>query len=163
FTRKGGHDRISQPRHGCAHHPDQLQNNILAAPYQGRESQHPHDLFTTSSLLWSIIAGMQTNEATLAPTTPGPRERPNRTGPEPAGPGAVVAGTEHATKVHGSGGTAVRALDDVTVGFPAAQFTAIMGPSGSGKSTLMHSLAGLDRCSPPSTRFRLAGWSKRES
>lgn len=47
-------------------------------------------------------------------------------------------------KVYGSGDTAVRALDQVTVGFPAAAFSAIMGPSGSGKSTLMHCLAGLD-------------------
>jgi putative ABC transport system ATP-binding protein len=36
------------------------------------------------------------------------------------------------------------ALDDVTVGFAAGEFTAIMGPSGSGKSTLMHCMAGLD-------------------
>ncbi|MFC3894600.1 ABC transporter ATP-binding protein [Lentzea rhizosphaerae] len=47
-------------------------------------------------------------------------------------------------KVYGSGDTAVRALDRVTVGFRPAAFSAIMGPSGSGKSTLMHCLAGLD-------------------
>ncbi len=47
-------------------------------------------------------------------------------------------------KVYGSGDTEVRALDDVTVGFEAGRFTAIMGPSGSGKSTLMHCVAGLD-------------------
>jgi putative ABC transport system ATP-binding protein len=50
----------------------------------------------------------------------------------------------HATKVYGSGDTAVVALRDVTVDFATGQFTAIMGPSGSGKSTLMHNLAGLD-------------------
>ncbi|MFJ3898569.1 ABC transporter ATP-binding protein [Streptomyces sp. NPDC090083] len=49
-----------------------------------------------------------------------------------------------AVKVHGVGDTAVRALDGVSVGFPAGRFTAIMGPSGSGKSTLMHCAAGLD-------------------
>jgi putative ABC transport system ATP-binding protein len=49
-----------------------------------------------------------------------------------------------ATKVYGSGDTAVLALDEVTVEFPRGQFTAIMGPSGSGKSTLMHCVAGLD-------------------
>ncbi|URM95035.1 ABC transporter ATP-binding protein [Actinomadura madurae] len=48
------------------------------------------------------------------------------------------------TKVYGTGTTAVRALDDVTVEFPAGRFTAIMGPSGAGKSTLMHCVAGLD-------------------
>ena len=49
-----------------------------------------------------------------------------------------------AVKVYGSGDTSVRALDGVSVGFPAGRFTAIMGPSGSGKSTLMHCAAGLD-------------------
>ncbi len=38
----------------------------------------------------------------------------------------------------------VRALDEINVEFPRAQYTAIMGPSGSGKSTLLHCLAGLD-------------------
>jgi len=47
-------------------------------------------------------------------------------------------------KIYGSGDTAVRALDGVSVEIAAAHFTAIMGPSGSGKSTLMHCLAGLD-------------------
>ena len=48
------------------------------------------------------------------------------------------------SKFYGKGDTTVKALDDVTVGFDAGRFTAIMGPSGSGKSTLMHCLAGLD-------------------
>ncbi len=61
-----------------------------------------------------------------------------------APPRAAVARTDHATKVYGSGDTAVRAVDDVTVEFAAGRFTAIMGPSGSGKSTLMHCAAGLD-------------------
>ncbi|BCY12308.1 ABC transporter ATP-binding protein [Actinoplanes sp. L3-i22] len=56
---------------------------------------------------------------------------------------AAVAAVD-LVKVYGSGDTAVRALDGVTVGFERARFTAIMGPSGSGKSTLMHCLAGLD-------------------
>jgi putative ABC transport system ATP-binding protein len=55
-----------------------------------------------------------------------------------------VARAVHATKVYGTGDTAVRALDDVTVDFEAGRFTAIMGPSGSGKSTLLHCVAGLD-------------------
>src|SRR4051794_452291 len=58
--------------------------------------------------------------------------------------GVAVARAEQATKIYGAGDTAVRALDDVTVEFPAGRFTAIMGPSGSGKSTLMHCVAGLD-------------------
>ena len=48
------------------------------------------------------------------------------------------------SKIYGSGDAQVRALDDVSVGFGASEFTAIMGPSGSGKSTMMHILAGLD-------------------
>jgi putative ABC transport system ATP-binding protein len=61
-----------------------------------------------------------------------------------APPQTAVARAEHATKVYGSGETAVRAIDDVSVEFQAGRFTAIMGPSGSGKSTLMHCAAGLD-------------------
>ncbi|MEV6405759.1 ABC transporter ATP-binding protein [Streptomyces bobili] len=56
----------------------------------------------------------------------------------------TAARVTDAVKVYGAGDTAVRALDGVTVAFPAGRFTAIMGPSGSGKSTLMHCAAGLD-------------------
>ncbi|TDB82739.1 ABC transporter ATP-binding protein [Micromonospora sp. KC721] len=58
---------------------------------------------------------------------------------------AVAVAALDLVKVYGKGETEVRALDGVTVSFPRARFTAIMGPSGSGKSTLMHCLAGLDQ------------------
>ncbi|MGW2509444.1 ABC transporter ATP-binding protein [Streptomyces scopuliridis] len=48
-------------------------------------------------------------------------------------------------RIHGSGDGAVAALDDVSLSFPRATFTAVMGPSGSGKSTLLQCAAGLDR------------------
>ncbi len=51
---------------------------------------------------------------------------------------------EAGVKVYGTGDTAVRALDGVTVAFERREFHAIMGPSGSGKSTLLHCLAALD-------------------
>ena len=56
----------------------------------------------------------------------------------------VAARMEGGVKVYGSGGTEVRALNGVDIGFEQGRFTAIMGPSGSGKSTLLHTLAGLD-------------------
>ena len=49
------------------------------------------------------------------------------------------------TRVYGSGGTRVVALDDVTVEFPSGSWTTVMGPSGSGKSTLLHSAGGLEK------------------
>jgi putative ABC transport system ATP-binding protein len=52
---------------------------------------------------------------------------------------------ESVTKTYGSGLAAVTALDDVSLSFPVASFTAVMGPSGSGKSTLLQCAAGLDR------------------
>lgn len=56
----------------------------------------------------------------------------------------LAARVHNLTKTYGAGESAVRALDDVSVGIRRGQFTAIMGPSGSGKSTLMHIMAGLD-------------------
>jgi putative ABC transport system ATP-binding protein len=58
--------------------------------------------------------------------------------------GHVAAQAVDVVKVYGSGETAVRALDEVSLTLPTGRMTAIMGPSGSGKSTLMHCLAGLD-------------------
>jgi putative ABC transport system ATP-binding protein len=59
----------------------------------------------------------------------------------------LVARVANATKSYGTGAGSVHALDDVSIGIRAGQFTAIMGPSGSGKSTLMHVMAGLDSVS----------------
>jgi putative ABC transport system ATP-binding protein len=59
-------------------------------------------------------------------------------------PTATAVRAVEATRIYGSGDTAVVALDKVTVDLPTGRFTAIMGPSGSGKSTLVHCLAGLD-------------------
>ncbi|MGL4743373.1 MAG: ABC transporter ATP-binding protein [Dermatophilaceae bacterium] len=56
----------------------------------------------------------------------------------------AAARVEGLSKVYGTGGTQVVALDDVSLELHRGQFTAIMGKSGSGKSTLMHCAAGLD-------------------
>jgi len=68
-------------------------------------------------------------------SAPAPAPTPTRT---------AAARVVDATKVYGTGPTAVVALDEVTVDLEAGRFTAVMGPSGSGKSTLMHCVAGLD-------------------
>ncbi|GAA1660330.1 ABC transporter ATP-binding protein [Glycomyces endophyticus] len=57
------------------------------------------------------------------------------------------------TRVYGSRGTAVRALDDVHIAFPSGSWTAVMGPSGSGKSTLLHCAAGLERVTSGTVRI----------
>jgi putative ABC transport system ATP-binding protein len=43
-----------------------------------------------------------------------------------------------------NGSGSIEALAGVTLSFPPASFTAVMGPSGSGKSTLLNCAAGLD-------------------
>lgn len=47
-------------------------------------------------------------------------------------------------KVYGSGETAVRALDGISMTVEKGEFVAIVGTSGSGKSTLLHMMGGLD-------------------
>ena len=64
-----------------------------------------------------------------------------------AGSGPAAARAVDVVKLYGSGDTAVRALDGLSVVLLRGEFTAIMGPSGSGKSTLMHCVAGLDTLS----------------
>jgi putative ABC transport system ATP-binding protein len=88
-------------------------------------------------------------------TITNPAPAPICAGPTgPTGP-APAARAVRVTKTYGEGAAEVRALDDVSVTFEAARFTAIMGPSGSGKSTLLHLLAGLD--SPSSGEIHLGG------
>ena len=68
---------------------------------------------------------------------------------------ASIVSTAELHRTYGEGEAAVHALQGITIGFPAGEFTAIMGPSGSGKSTLMHILAGLDQ--PSSGEVTVAG------
>jgi len=65
----------------------------------------------------------------------------------------IAARVEDLTKVYGTGGAEVRALDGVTLDIYAQQFTAVMGPSGSGKSTLMHCFAALDTATSGTVRI----------
>lgn len=52
---------------------------------------------------------------------------------------------EDLTKTYGSGETAVRALDALSVEVQTGEFVAVMGPSGCGKSTLLNMLGALDQ------------------
>ncbi|MDE7244723.1 MAG: ABC transporter ATP-binding protein [Oscillospiraceae bacterium] len=67
----------------------------------------------------------------------------------------AILETQELTKIYGSGDTAVRALDGVSLTVEKGCFLAVVGTSGSGKSTLLHMLGGLDR--PTSGRVAVDG------
>ncbi|MFR2046239.1 MAG: ABC transporter ATP-binding protein [Oscillospiraceae bacterium] len=56
----------------------------------------------------------------------------------------IILKAEHLVKTYGSGETAVKALDDVSLKVSKGEFVAIVGQSGSGKSTLLHMLGAMD-------------------
>ena len=66
-----------------------------------------------------------------------------------------VVELENVSRRYGDRGTAVTALDAVSVSIAAGTLGAVRGATGSGKSTLLHCAAGLDRAT--SGRIRLAG------
>jgi putative ABC transport system ATP-binding protein len=81
--------------------------------------------------------------ASLQVMPPGTQaEAPPTTAPPSTAPAVALQGV---SRSFGGGDSSVLALDDVTLNFAPATFTAIMGPSGSGKTTLLLCAAGLER------------------
>ena len=64
---------------------------------------------------------------------------------EPENTDGLIVRVDNLTKIYGSGETAVRALDRLSVEVRAGEFVAVMGPSGCGKSTLLNMLGALDQ------------------
>jgi putative ABC transport system ATP-binding protein len=111
---------------------------------------------TTTSILSPLTSTSPTSPTSQSATTPTPTPPTHL---------RIVASAVGATKTYGTRDAVVHALDNVSVGFEAARFTAMMGPSGSGKSTLLHCLAGLDTLTSGSIRIGdvdLAGLRDRE-
>ncbi|SHG41457.1 ABC transporter ATP-binding protein [Halobaculum gomorrense] len=70
----------------------------------------------------------------MAPTTPD--------GPAPAPDGTPALSVEELSKRFGSGGDAVRAVDDVSFSVERGSVVGLLGPNGAGKTTLIKSVLG---------------------
>jgi spermidine/putrescine transport system ATP-binding protein len=56
----------------------------------------------------------------------------------------VAIDVRHVSKIFGSGGDIVRALDDVSLTIEENEFFTLLGPSGCGKTTLLRLIAGFE-------------------
>jgi NitT/TauT family transport system ATP-binding protein len=61
---------------------------------------------------------------------------------EPARSAVLI---DHVSKVYGTEGNSLHALDDITLDVEKGEFVCLLGASGCGKSTLLNLVAGLDR------------------
>jgi ABC-2 type transport system ATP-binding protein len=75
-------------------------------------------------------------------------------------PGAVLAELLGASKTYGTGGTAVRAVEDVDLTVRAGELLAVLGPNGAGKTTALGMLTGLT--APTAGTARLFGKDPRD-
>ncbi|NTW39940.1 MAG: ABC transporter ATP-binding protein [Cellulomonadaceae bacterium] len=78
-----------------------------------------------------------------------------------AGTSAVAVDVVGASRVFGSGTSAVTALDDVSLQVAAGEFVSLIGPSGCGKSTLLRLIGDLDR--PTSGEITVFGRSAEQA
>ncbi len=72
---------------------------------------------------------------------------------------------QNISKVYGSGGSRVTALDQIHVDLPPKRFIAILGASGSGKSTLLNLIGCMDKPTEGKIFFEgkdITGFSKAE-
>ncbi len=52
---------------------------------------------------------------------------------------------DHVSKVYGTQGNSLHALDNITIDVEKGEFLCLLGASGCGKSTLLNIIAGIDR------------------
>ena len=126
-----------------------VKNNKDASKIEGLTSADSlKGIYDLSFLNKALKAAKRAGDASTEAVTshrPAARSRSPRPPRWPRTPRVPRSSLDHVSKVYGTEGNSLHALDNITLDVEKGEFVCLLGASGCGKSTLLNIIAGLDR------------------